>query len=71
LVAEDPSTEISVDLASQTVTLPDGRSVPFPIDSFSKTCLLEGLDQLGYLLKQANVVAEFEAAHPARVNTSG
>jgi len=70
LVAEDPSTEVSVDLASQTVTLPDGRSVQFPIDNFSKTCLLEGLDQLGYLLKQADVVAEFEAAHPARVNTS-
>lgn len=71
LVAEDPSTEVSVDLASQTVTLPDGRSVQFPIDNFSKTCLLDGLDQLGYLLKQADVVAEFEAAHPARVNTSG
>jgi 3-isopropylmalate/(R)-2-methylmalate dehydratase small subunit len=71
LVAEDPGTEVSVDLASQTITLPDGRSVQFPIDSFSKTCLLNGLDQLGYLLKQADVVAEYEAAHPARVNTSG
>lgn len=71
LVAEDPSTEVSVDLASQTLRLPDGRSVPFPIDNFSKTCLLEGLDQLGYLLKQADAVAAFEAAHPARVNTSG
>ena len=70
LVAEDPGTQVSVDLASQTVTLPDGRSVPFPIDNFSKTCLLEGLDQLGYLLKQADAVAEFEAAHPARVNTN-
>lgn len=70
LVAEDPDTQVSVDLASQTVVLPDGRSVHFPIDNFSKTCLLEGLDQLGYLLKQADVVAAFEAAHPARVNTS-
>ncbi len=70
LVAEDPDTQVSVDLANQTLTLPDGRSVQFPIDNFSKTCLLEGLDQLGYLLKQADVVAEFEAAHPARVNTS-
>ncbi len=70
LVAEDPSTEVSVDLASQSVSLPDGRSVQFPIDSFSKTCLLEGLDQLGYLLKQADAVAAYEAAHPARVNTS-
>ena len=71
LAAEDPDTQVSVDLANQTLTLPDGRSVQFPIDNFSKTCMLEGLDQLGYLLKQADVVAEFEAAHPARVNTSG
>jgi 3-isopropylmalate/(R)-2-methylmalate dehydratase small subunit len=71
LVAEDPSTQVSVDLATQTVTLPDGRSVNFPIDNFSKTCLLNGLDQLGYLLKQTDAVADFEAAHPARVNTSG
>ena len=69
LVAEDPDTQVSVDLASQTLTLPDGRSVQFPIDNFSKTCLLEGLDQLGYLLKQADAVAEFEAVHPARINT--
>ncbi|GJM40643.1 MAG: 3-isopropylmalate dehydratase small subunit [Ardenticatenaceae bacterium] len=71
LVAEDPNTQVGVDLASQTVTLPDGRSVQFPIDNFSKTCMLEGLDQLGYLLKQGDAVAAFEAAHPARVNTSG
>lgn len=70
LVNEDPSTQVSVDLAAQTVTLPDGRSVHFPIDNFSKTCLLNGLDQLGYLLKQADAVADFEAAHPARVNTN-
>ena len=70
LVAEDPSTQVRVDLASQTVTLPDGRSVQFPIDNFSKTCLLNGLDQLGYLLKQADAVAQYEAAHPARVNTN-
>ncbi len=69
LVAEEPTTRVTIDLASQTLTLPDSRSVHFPIDSFSKTCLLEGLDQLGYLLKQADAVAAYEAAHPARVNT--
>ncbi len=71
LAAEEPETQVSIDLASQTLTLPDGRSVTFPIDHFSKTCLLEGLDQLGYLLKQSNHVAAYEAAHPARVNTTG
>lgn len=58
---EDPSTELVIDLAAQTVTLPDGRSVHFPIDGFSKTCLLEGIDQLGYLLKQTPKIAQFEA----------
>ncbi len=70
LVAEEPNTTVEIDLAAQTVTLPDGRSVEFPIDEFSKTCMLEGLDQLGYLLKQDTAVAAYERVHPARVNTS-
>lgn len=70
LVEEDPATQVAVDLEAQTLTLPDGRSVQFPIDTFSKTCMLEGVDQLGYLLKQAEAVAAYEAAHPARVKTS-
>jgi len=71
LVAEDPETQVTIDLESQTLKLSDGRSVTFPIDAFSKTCLLEGIDQLGYLLKQRDHVAAYEAAHPARVNTTG
>jgi 3-isopropylmalate/(R)-2-methylmalate dehydratase small subunit len=69
LAAEDPAMPVNIDLERQTVTLPDGRALPFPIDSFSKTCLLEGLDQLGYLLKQEVSVAAYETTHPARVNT--
>jgi len=70
LVEEDPQTQVAIDLETQTLTLPDGRSVNFPIDNFSKTCMLEGVDQLGYLLKQEALVAQYEQAHPARVNTS-
>jgi 3-isopropylmalate/(R)-2-methylmalate dehydratase small subunit len=44
------------------VTLPDGRRASFPIDAFSKTCLLEGIDQLGYLLKQTPAIIVFEEA---------
>ena len=69
LAAEDPSLTLHIDLASQTVQLPDGRAVSFPIDSFNKTCLLEGIDQLGYLVKQQQATEAYEAAHPARVNT--
>ena len=71
IVAEEPDTQVSIDLAGQKVLLPDGRSVDFPIDHFSKTCMLEGLDQLGYLQKQEERIAAYEAAHPARVNTLG
>lgn len=62
MAAESPHLELTIDLANQTVTLPNGREVSFPIDGFSKTCLLEGLDQLGYLLKQAEHVAAYEQA---------
>jgi 3-isopropylmalate/(R)-2-methylmalate dehydratase small subunit len=68
LAAEDPETAVTIDLSTQTLTLPDGRSVTFPIDAFSKTCMLEGLDQLGYLMKQDERIAAYEAAHPARVD---
>ena len=69
LVSEDPTTEITIDLDTQSLILPDGRRVTFPIDAFSKVCLLEGLDQLGYLLKHGPAIEAFEAAHPQRVNT--
>jgi len=65
-VAEaSPQTTVTVDLAEQTVTLPDGRTMTFPIDGFSKACLLQGVDQLGYLLQQEPLIAEYEAEHEA------
>jgi 3-isopropylmalate/(R)-2-methylmalate dehydratase small subunit len=69
LAAEDPAMELKIDLVSQTLRLPDGRAVSFPIDIFSKTCLLEGVDQLGYLLKQLPHIEAHERLHPQRVNT--
>jgi 3-isopropylmalate/(R)-2-methylmalate dehydratase small subunit len=47
-----PGLELDIDVAAATATLPDGRRFGFPIDAFARTCLLEGVDQLGYLLKQ-------------------
>jgi 3-isopropylmalate/(R)-2-methylmalate dehydratase small subunit len=69
LVEEDPSTEITVDLHAQTLTLPDGRRVEFPIDGFSRYCLLNGVDQLGFLLNLEEDIARYEHEHPARINT--
>lgn len=60
LVEEAPQAELTVDLASQTVTHPGG-SFAFPIDAFNKTCLLNGVDELGYIMGFEKEIAEFEA----------
>lgn len=69
LIAEEADTTVSIDLESQKLTLPDGRAVEFPIDGFAKACLLEGVDQFGYLLQQMSDIEQFETNHPERVNT--
>ena len=63
LTEEAPRADVSVDLISQIVTLPGGQAVWFPIDPFSKTCLLNGVDELGYLLGFEKQIAEYEAVH--------
>jgi 3-isopropylmalate/(R)-2-methylmalate dehydratase small subunit len=68
-VEKDPAVEVYVDLASQSVRLPSGRTVTFPIDAFSKQCLLQGVDQLGYLQKKEPAIAAYEQAYPPRVQT--
>ena len=65
----NPEGKVSVDLAAQTLTLPDGRRVEFPVEPFSKHCLLEGVDELGYILAQEPAIAAYEAARPLSVNT--
>ncbi|MCB9078253.1 MAG: 3-isopropylmalate dehydratase small subunit [Anaerolineaceae bacterium] len=69
LIEEEPETEIFIDLANQTLQLPDGRKVKFPIDNFSKNCILNGVDQLGYLQQHTSAVESYESVHPDRVNT--
>jgi len=60
---------VKVDLASQKLTLPGGRAVEFPVDAFAKHCLLEGIDELGYILQQDSAIGAFESAHPAPIDT--
>lgn len=69
LAQEDPTATVHVDVAAQTLTLPDGRRVEFPLDGFSKHCLLNGVDQLGYLMSLEDEIKAYETAHPARVQT--
>ena len=64
LVEEEPDIRISVDLDAQTVTLPDGQQQKFDIDPFRKQCLLEGLDDLGYIDSKADAIAGYEANPP-------
>ena len=60
-VEEVPNAEFTVDLASQTLSFPNG-SVNFPIDPFSKSCLLNGVDELGYILNFEKEIAAYESA---------
>ena len=65
----DEAIEVEIDLPRQMARLPSGREVRFPIDEFSKKCLLAGVDQLGYLQQQSAVVAEYEAGHARPIAT--
>ena len=56
----DPDAEVVVDLEAQRLTLPDGQTVGFQIDPFARTCLLQGVDELGYLLNLDEHITEFE-----------
>jgi 3-isopropylmalate/(R)-2-methylmalate dehydratase small subunit len=57
---EVPNAEFTADLESQTLSFPNG-SVTFPIDPFNKTCLLNGVDELGYIMNFEKEIAAFEA----------
>jgi len=69
LVGREPDVELTVDLASQVVHLPGDEDLPFDVDPFSKLMLLEGTDELGYLLGKAPAIEAWEAAHAPRVDT--
>jgi 3-isopropylmalate/(R)-2-methylmalate dehydratase small subunit len=60
LVIEDCDTQVTIDLEQKELVLPNGNCVQFPIDSFSRYCLLDGVDQLGYLLKQEEQITQYE-----------
>jgi 3-isopropylmalate/(R)-2-methylmalate dehydratase small subunit len=69
LHAADPDAEVTVDLAAQTLRLPDGSAVTFPIDGFARQCLLEGVDELGYLLTYLPKIVAYEERTPDVVRT--
>ena len=64
--ADRPDAEIEIDLENLELTLPDSTVVAFQVDPFARRCLLDGIDQLGYLLGQSVEISAFEMLHPIR-----
>ena len=60
---DNPGSTITIDLESNRLTLPSGVAVAFPIEAFARFCLLNGTDELGYLLKQSDAIARHEQSH--------
>jgi 3-isopropylmalate/(R)-2-methylmalate dehydratase small subunit len=61
----NPGAQVKIDLESTSITLPNGATAKFPIEGFARYCLLNGVDELGFLLKQAPAIERYETAHPA------
>jgi len=61
-VKQNPKAQLGIDLAKAELTLPSGETVKFPIDSFAQHCLLNGIDQLGYILSHDDKIKAYEAA---------
>ncbi len=59
----NPGSELTIDVESTTLTLPDGTAVRFPLEGFARYCLLNGIDELGYLLAQGSAISAYEQQH--------
>jgi len=59
-LVEHPGAGVEIDLPATQLRLPDGRAVTFPIEAFARYCLINGVDELGYLLQQADAIAAYE-----------
>jgi 3-isopropylmalate/(R)-2-methylmalate dehydratase small subunit len=69
LVDVEPDAALTVDLEAQELRLPDGSSIGFHVDSFARRMILDGTDELGYLLSLEPQIEAYETAHPPRVST--
>ena len=59
----NPGVEVSIDVESTTLTLPDGTQVKFPLEGFARYCLLNGVDELGFLISQNVAITAYEQKH--------
>lgn len=60
---EHPGAAIRIDLETKTLTLPTGAQVPFPLEAFARYCLLNGIDELGFLLQKTEAISLYERSH--------
>ncbi len=67
-VSADPNVTVKIDLPAQTLTTPGGRTVEFPVDNFSKHCLMNGVDELGYIQQHEADIAAFETKRVGSIN---
>lgn len=67
IAAGRPKATVTLDLRSLLIMLPGKRTAPFTVDGFARRCLLEGVDELGYLLGKQEEVAAYERARPAKI----
>lgn len=63
LVHRNPSTILTVDLENQRVVLEDGSSENFDINAYKKTCMMNGYDDIDYLLNLRDEIKQFELTH--------
>ena len=68
-LAKNPRAQVTIDLDAQSVTLPDGSSHSFPVDPFARHCLLNGVDELGFLLGEEEAISAYESSHAPRIST--
>jgi len=69
LIEAEPDARLTVDLEAQEVQLADGSAIGFAVDAFARRMILDGTDELGYLLGLESQIAAYEAARSPRVDT--
>ena len=69
ILESDPDAELTVDLEASELRLPDGSAIAFKVDPFARRMILDGTDELGYLLAHEPQLEAYEASHPPRVST--
>ncbi len=60
-----PGASVVIDLEKKTLSLPDGRAASFPLDRFAHHCLLNGIDQLDFLMQREDAIRAFEESSQA------